>query len=70
MYETVETVLLYAIPVLAALVVLANGLAPLTKTKLDDKLGGIISWVVDKLVAIILPFVRAKAQEERDQPKV
>lgn len=66
--NTTFTVATYLSFILAGAVVALNGIAPLTKTDKDDKARDFLTFVHDKLLAFILPFLASRLAKAEDVP--
>lgn len=56
--------------VVTGAVVALNGIAPLTKTNKDDKARDVLTFVHDKVLTIILPFLAQRLAKAEDVPAV
>lgn len=56
--------------VIAGAVVALNGIAPFTKTDKDDKVRDALTFVHDKILAVILPFLAARVAQAENVPAV
>lgn len=68
--DTFVAIATYASFVIAGAVVALNGIAPLTKTNKDDKVRDFFTFVHDKILAVILPFLAARVAKAEDAPAV
>lgn len=62
---TVATIISF---VVTGAVVALNGIAPLTKTTKDDKVRDALTFIHDKVLAVLLPFLAARLTKAEDVP--
>jgi hypothetical protein len=70
--ETFVTALTIASFVVSGAVVALNGIAPLTKSTKDDKVRDFLTFVHDKILTVILPFLASRvsqAEAPKDEVK-
>lgn len=60
------TVLMVASAAISGAVVLLNAIAPLTRTLKDDKVRDFLVFLHDKILAVILPFLAARATTNKE----
>jgi hypothetical protein len=63
--DTALTILKYVAYVLAGAVVTLNAIAPLTKTKTDDKAASAMTWLHDVIANFLVPKASAKTVTDK-----
>jgi len=67
--DTLVTIATYASFVIAGLIVILNGIAPLTKSDLDNKILDGLRWFEDTVLKVLLPAQTPKAPVDPSDKK-